>query len=194
MELKREVQENQKYTYADYATWDDGQRWEIINGQPIMMSPAPTIQHQRLCGELFSLLHSFLKGKQCEAFIAPVDVRFENSQKADTVVQPDVLVICDKTKIKNEGCVGAPDVVFEILSPSSAKMDLLKKYNLYEKHGVREYWALDPEDKMLVRFSLKDGRFERSNAEQGRLESLALPGFALDVQELFAVLDDTPAE
>ena len=194
MELKREVQENQKNTYADYATWDDGQRWEIINGLPIMMSPAPTAAHQRLSFEITMRLGGFLAGNPCQVYVAPFDVRFEDYEKTDTVVQPDVMVICDKSKIKKNGCVGAPDVVFEILSPSSAKMDLLKKYNLYEKHGVREYWALDPEDKMLVRFSLKDGRFERSNAEQGRLESLALPGFALDVQELFAVLDDTPAE
>jgi Uma2 family endonuclease len=187
MELRKE---NHSYTYADYRTWDNGQRWEIIEGAPCLMSPAPTFAHQQLCGEVFGQLREYLKGKPCQAALAPLDVRFEDNDRTNTVVQPDVMVICDKTKIKKEGCVGAPDVVFEVLSPTTASRDMITKYSLYEKHGVREYWVIDPEEKTLVRFSLQDGQYQRSQLQRGRMESLAMPGFTLEAQELFASLDD----
>jgi Uma2 family endonuclease len=138
------LQEEQKYTYADYCEWDDTERWELIEGIPYAMSPAPTLGHQRISGELFGQLYNFLKGKPCKVFHAPVDVRLNAAGEDDTVVQPDILVVCDHSKLDGKSCNGAPDLVIEILSPSTADRDRLEKFNAYLKAGVREYWIVDP--------------------------------------------------
>lgn len=188
MELKRQME---RYTYADYKQWNG--RWEIIDGRAYAMAPAPSIGHQSISGMIFRKLGDFLDGKPCMPFIAPLDVRFEESDGCETVVQPDVLVVCDRAKLRKDGCVGTPEVVFEVLSPSTATRDLLMKYDLYERHGVREYWVVDPIEKVMVRFTLKDGRYERSG-EQPVLESLVLPGFSLEPAALFASLADLPMD
>ena len=137
-------QEEQRYTYADYVTWPGDERWELIDGVPYAMSPAPTIGHQRIAGEIHRQLANFLKGKPCEAFIAPVDVRLNADNDDDIVVQPDVLVVCDKNKLDGKCCNGAPDFVVEILSPSTADHDRVNKFQVYVAAGVREYWIVDP--------------------------------------------------
>lgn len=150
-------QDDRKYTYADYCTWDDSERWELIEGMPYAMSPAPTPQHQGISGELFGQLRDYLKGKPCKLFAAPFDVRLNADDEDDTVVQPDLVVICDRSKIDDKGCKGAPDIVIEILSPSTARKDRMVKFQQYLKAGVREYWIVDPDTKTVQACILSNG-------------------------------------
>lgn len=153
------------FTYADYLTWDDGQRWELIDGQAYCMTPAPNRRHQAWLGELFVQFYTYLEGKPCQVYLAPFDVRFSESaedgdDEIDTVVQPDIVVVCDQNKLDDRGAKGAPDLVVEILSPSTSKRDITVKYELYQRHGVKEYWLLYPNEKLLQLYRLgDDGRF-----------------------------------
>ena len=136
---------NDRYTYADYVTWDDDIRYELIDGIAYMMS-APTINHQSISMELSRQFANFLIGKSCKVFAAPCDVCLNGlSDSDDTVVQPDILVVCDDSKIDDKRCNGAPDLIIEILSPASINHDRFRKLNKYLKAGVREYWIVDPE-------------------------------------------------
>ena len=157
---------DEKYNYADYLTWtDENERWEIIEGVPYMMSPAPRRKHQKVSGELFGIIWDYLKGKKCEVYSAPFDVRLgekNNDEEVETVVQPDISVICDEEKLDDKGCMGAPDLIVEILSPSTSKKDKFEKFYLYEKYGVREYWLVEIEEKLITVFKLqKDGKYGR---------------------------------
>lgn len=149
------------YTYADYLSWDDDERVELINGN-IVMRGSPSATHQRIFGSLYFQIYGFLQGKPCEAFSAPFDVRLfekdgDNPNDVDTVVQPDIFVFCNK-KIDENGCKGAPDLIIEILSPSNFRHDKIVKLNLYNQAGVREYWIVDPEGKKVeVYLRNKDG-------------------------------------
>jgi Uma2 family endonuclease len=149
---------NQHYTYADYLTWDDDERWELIDGVPYAMAGASTA-HQRILTELTRQFANFLKGKPCEAFAAPFDVRLNADTNDDTVVQPDLLVICDKSKLDDRGCKGAPDLVIEVLSPSTASHDRFLKFNKYQRAGVREYWIVDPDSRTVQAHVLENGRY-----------------------------------
>ena len=149
-----------QYTYADYATWDETFRCELIDGVVYMMS-APDVWHQRLVTTLSRKLGNFLEGKSCEAFVAPFDVRlFPKKDGSDeTVVQADVIVVCDKSKLSDgKACVGAPDVVFEVLSDSTKVMDLRVKRELYKSAGVKEYWVVAKD--YAIRWSWADGKDE----------------------------------
>ena len=151
-----QLQSKQRYTAAEYVTWNDGQRYELVHGGVHAMAPAPNLQHQSISGNLNWALRSFLRPKApCRILYAPIDVYLAD----DTVVQPDLIVVCDPQKLEKKGCVGAPDLVVEILSPSTAKTDWKDKYKLYEEAGVREYWIVNPDDKLLHVFRLTDGRF-----------------------------------
>ena len=148
-----------RYTYADYCTWGDDERWELIEGVPYAMSPAPNRRHQEISRELSYQFTAFLKGKPCEVFAAPFDVRL-NAEKGDnTVVQPDLLVVCDKSKLDDNGCKGAPDLIIEILSPSTSSRDKLLKFNKYLLAGIREYWIVDPVDKIVSVNTLENGKY-----------------------------------
>ena len=152
--------EKSNYTYADYLSFESDERMEIINGEIVMMS-SPSISHQRISGKIFKQLADFLDGKPCEVFSAPLDVRpFEkagdNPKYVDTVVQPDILVVCNKSKLDEHGVKGAPDLVIEILSPSTQGHDCFVKLNLYQQAGVREYWIADPETETVKVFLLDD--------------------------------------
>lgn len=142
-----------KYTYGDYLKWPDEERWELIDGVPYLMSPAPSVNHQRISREIGRQFANYLVGKKCEVFNAPFDVRFaitdEKDEDIQTVVQPDLVISCDQTKLDQRGYRGAPALVVEILSPSTSKKDLSEKYNLYERNGVKEYWVVFPLDKVL---------------------------------------------
>ena len=139
------------YTYADYCTWDNGERWELINGEAYAMAPSPTEGHQSLLLKIARQLGDFLDGKPCRVYVAPFDVRLNPDGADDTVVQPDILVVCDKSKLEGgKGVTGAPDFVVEILSPSSLRHDLITKFRLYQRSGVREYWIVDPESKTVM--------------------------------------------
>ena len=157
LDLKR------RYTYADYLTWLDDKARELINGFIQKMSPAPRSIHARVSSEIFYHLSFFLKKNKykCRVFHAPFDVRFPKqgetcNDKIDTVVQPDICVICDLSKIDQRGCCGAPDMIVEITSPSTHKKDVTLKFDLYEKSGVKEYWIVYPNDKAINVFLLQD--------------------------------------
>jgi len=141
-----------KWTYADYLTWDDDQRWEIIDGEAYAMTPAPLIRHQRISMNISSAMAFFFRGKSCVPFHAPTDVILDEYN----VVQPDVLVVCDKSKISEKCIEGAPDLITEILSPSTNLRDRRYKKALYERFGVKEYLIVDPVSETVERFFLVD--------------------------------------
>ncbi len=143
-----------KYTWQDYLTWPDDERWEVIDGQAYAMTPSPTPRHQRIAGNFYRKLADLLSGKPCQVFIAPLDVRFDRYN----FVQPDVLVVCDPGKI-TERIEGAPDVVIEVLSPSTGLKDKREKKALYERFGVREYILVHPEELLIERYWLEGGKF-----------------------------------
>ena len=153
------LRKEERYVYADYCTWDDSERWELIGGVPYAMSPAPSSRHQTIIGALYLQLGNFLKGKSCKVFLSPFDVRLNFDTDDDTVVQPDLLVVCNQAKIDDKGCNGAPDMVIEILSPSSARHDKSVKFRLYQQFGVPEYWIVDPETKTVQVHVLDNGRY-----------------------------------
>lgn len=151
--------EKSRYTFADVMTWDEKDRIEIINGEAVMMSP-PSRIHQKISGELFRQLANYLEGKKCEVYPAPFGVRLfeqdgDSPEDVDTVVEPDISVVCDQNKLDDHGCKGAPDLIIEILSPSTQRHDRLVKLGLYQRAGVREYWTVNPADK-TVQVMLRD--------------------------------------
>ena len=174
------------FTYADYYSWDDGTRWELFEGAAYAMVPAPSIDHQRTLLELSWHIKSFLRDKPCELFIAPFDVRLNAYDEDNTVVQPDLVVICDKTKITKAGCVGAPDFIIEILSPYTARHDRLIKYNLYLKAGVKEYWIVDPDTKTVQVNIMNDGKYYTNEySDQYRAPVSVLPGLEIILRDIF---------
>jgi Uma2 family endonuclease len=183
------------YTYKDYRQWPDDERWELIDGVAYNMCVAPRLKHQDVGGEIYSALRTHLKGKPCKAFIAPTDVFLPrvnemNEDDVDTVVQPDVLVVCDRAKIRGNGIWGAPDLVVEVLSPSTSRKDLREKFDLYQRCGVREYWVIDVNAPWLQQYVLgEDGLFgvEVTLEKTGVLASAVLPDFHLDVEDLWPV-------
>jgi Uma2 family endonuclease len=152
---------NATYTYADYLTWKFDEMVEIVKGKLLPMSPAPNTKHQRISIRLASLFQIYFEGKTCEVFVAPFDVRLYDKKKSVkankdilTVVQPDICVICDAKKVDEKGCLGAPDLMIEILSLGNSKRDLQIKYELYEESGVKEYWIVDPVYQTVQQFAL----------------------------------------
>lgn len=144
---------NAQYTFADVLTWDEGERIEIISGEAFMMATPPRI-HQEISMELARQLANFLVGKRCRVYPAPFGVRLferdgDRPEDVDTMVQPDLCVVCDRNKLDQHGCKGAPDLIVEILSPSTQRHDQLVKLNLYQRAGVREYWIVDPENETV---------------------------------------------
>ena len=154
------------FTWQDYCTWPDDERWELINGKAyplIGMSPSPRRRHQALSGRLFGQLDRFFEGKSCQLYDAPMDVFLPMGDQAladiDKVVQPDLFVVCDRSKLIDEGILGAPDFIIEILSPGTAMVDQTEKKALYEQHGVREYWIVNPETLEVFIYRMNEGRY-----------------------------------
>jgi len=182
------------YSYADYLKWTIEERLELIKGKIFRMSPAPTSTHQRLSQYINRELLNFLAGKKCEVFVVPFDVRLPKKSKRNedifTVVQPDLCVICDPEKIDERGCLGAPDIVVEILSPSNNRKELKNKYEAYEESGVKEYWIVSPQDYTFLVYTLVNGSFvpSRLMTEGDVVRSEVLPGFVLDLEALFSSL------
>ncbi len=158
-----------RFTYGDYCQWPDDERWELIDGKAYDMSPAPTRMHQKLVLEIGAQVYAQLRDKPCEVYVAPFDVRLPSADevdaRVDTVVQPDVAVICDPAKLDDAGCRGAPDWIVEVLSPGTAVKDQTKKRALYERHGVREYWLLHPTDRVLTIYRLLDGAYRKPEVQ-----------------------------
>ncbi|MDR0306430.1 MAG: Uma2 family endonuclease [Chitinispirillales bacterium] len=181
-------QREERYTYADYLTWDDGKRWELIGGVAYSMASASAPSHQRVSRELSWQLNTYLKGKPCELFYAPFDVRLNADDEDDTVVQPDLTVICDRSKIDDKGYKGAPDFIIEIISPSSTRHDRWVKNNLYKSVGVREYWIIDPDAKTLDVNLLTNGEYvKRAYGDTDTVEVSVLPGCVVDLKDVFAL-------
>ena len=182
------IPKDTRYTYADYLTWNDEVRYELIDGVPHMMSPAPAWEHQSISVELCGQLRDFLKGKPCKVFAAPFDVRLSAREGDDTVVQPDLLVICDLSKLSGTGCVGAPDMVIEILSPSTAGRDCIIKYQAYLNAEVREYWVVDPETKTVLTHMYHEGEYKTHGyAEADTVPVHVLDGCTIRLADVFAV-------
>ncbi|MTH55549.1 Uma2 family endonuclease [Bacillus mangrovi] len=156
--------ESKNYSYTDYLTGDEGERFELIDGEKFPMSPAPSRRHQQVLRELSTAFTIFLREKECEVFFAPFDVRLLGENKQDeeimNVVQPDLSIVCDREKLDDKGCNGAPDMISEILLPTSIKMDRWKKFQLYEKAGVEEYWLVDPVYESVELYALICGKYK----------------------------------
>jgi Uma2 family endonuclease len=185
----------ERYTYADYASWPDDTRWELIDGFPYAMTPAPRARHQALVTRLAAIFSNVLKDSPCMPFVSPFDVMLDapefGKDFAENVVQPDLLVICDREKIKPHGCEGAPDLVVEILSPSSHTRDYIDKLRLYERFGVKEYWIIDPDGLRLhVLRPDEEKRFKvvSSLSPEDGVEAEAVEGLAFALDEVFADL------
>ena len=143
------------YTYDDYIKWDDKGRWELIDGAPYAMA-APSLRHQEILLELGRRFGNHLKGKKCKVFVAPVDVRLNHKTFDNTVVQPDLVIVCNPDIAKGASINGIPDLVIEILSPSNKKYDKITKLELYKNSKIPEIWLVDPEDKTVEVFVLED--------------------------------------
>ncbi|GHU09309.1 hypothetical protein FACS1894151_06810 [Spirochaetia bacterium] len=191
--LKEEpvITTDEMYTYEDYLSWDEDFRAEIIDGKLYMMS-TPTTNHQRVLTEFLVQLHAFLKDKPCQVFPAPFSVRLEpeekrKNKKDNIIVEPDIVVICDKSKIDKNGCNGAPDFVIEILSPSTVRKDTVIKLNKYLNAGVREYWLAEPESKTVMVCVLENGKYVFSSYDDtGDAPVSVLPGCKIDLKSVFA--------
>jgi len=133
---------NRLYTVAEYQTWSEDFRAELYDGELVVMEQ-PTRKHQKIFGNLYLQLGNFLKGKPCEVYLAPFGVRL--SMKEESIFEPDIVVVCDESILTERGCIGAPDMVIEILSPSTARRDKKIKFAKYKEAGVREYWIVDPD-------------------------------------------------
>ena len=145
-----------RYTLADALAWDEQDRIELIDGAPVMMAP-PSRAHQEALMELSAQLHAYLRGKKCKVYPAPFAVRLferegERPEDVDTLVEPDISVVCDPSKLDDIGCKGAPDLIVEILSPSTRKKDCTLKVQKYMNAGVREYWIVDPDKKAVITY------------------------------------------
>ena len=187
-----ELDESLTYSYAHYLNWLFDERLELIKGKIYKMSPGPSRVHQKVLTNLFRPIANFLDGKPCDLYVAPFDVRFPSKSKADkdiyTVLQPDICVICDKSKLDDRGCLGAPDLVVEILSPGNNKKELLHKYKVYEEFGVKEYWVVSQSDQSILIYTLSnEGKYVPSKifTLSEEVSSVVLPGFVLKLDDVF---------
>jgi Uma2 family endonuclease len=192
MSLPLKRQTEKQYTYRDYLQWDEGERCELIEGIAFDMAPAPSRQHQDILRELLTLFSIYLKDKKCRVYPAPFDVRLPAGEEKDedikTVVQPDISVICDSSKLDEKGCRGAPDLIIEITSPSTSKKDMIFKLSLYEKAGVKEYWIVWPEGKTVMVFKLSEnGKYGRPEvySDEDTVKVGIFKDFEIDMKNVF---------
>ena len=180
-----------RFTYQDYLGWDDSQRWELIDGQAWNMTPAPSFKHQRLVGAFYRVIANALVGKKCVVGIAPTDIVLSDYD----IVQPDVFVVCDHKKISDQNIKGPPEIIIEILSPSTSLKDRREKKNLYEKFKVQEYLLVDPIGQVVERFLLQDDASWDKGEIFGPDQVITfqvLPDLYVDLSEVFEL--DEPKE
>ncbi|MCT1905064.1 Uma2 family endonuclease [Oceanobacillus sojae] len=181
----------EKYSYTDYLTWNEGERLELIDGDIFNMSPAPSRRHQQVLRELSTAFSIFLREKECEIFFAPFDVRLLVDNKLDNeitnVVQPDLSIVCDQEKLDDKGCNGSPDMIIEILSPSSVKLDRWIKYQLYEEAKIKEYWLVDPVNESVEIYLLtgEQYKFQGVFTKEDTITVHTLSGLTLDLDQVF---------
>jgi len=178
------------FNYSDYKEWElkEGERYELINGEAFAMA-APNLRHQAILVELSSQFHVFFRGKPCKVFPAPCDVRlfYEEDESDDTVVQPDIIVVCDENKLGPESCRGAPDLVVEILSPSNTAIEMERKLKLYRHAGVPEYWVVDPENNGITVYHFKKDTISiNTYGNTGSIPVSIFPDFTISLEQVFA--------
>jgi len=188
---------NATYSYADYLTWQLDETVELIKGKIMAMSPAPNLKHQSVITNLGGSLYQYFHKRPCKLFYAPFDVKLYNSKKSKladqdvySVVQPDLCVICDKDKLTEQGCNGAPDWIIEVLSPGNSKKEMRLKYDLYQENGVTEYWLVYPYEQAVYQFLLdqdteKYQLFAMHAGDDIATPSL-FPGLGIDLADVFA--------
>ncbi|MCT8760752.1 Uma2 family endonuclease [Glaesserella parasuis] len=179
---------NGSYSYGDYLKWKFQERVEIIKGKIMAMSPAPNRLHQRISMKLTKAFLDVFDSHQCELYVAPFDVRFPDSNgKIKTVVQPDLCVICDPNKLDEKGCIGAPDLIVEILSPGNSKREMKDKYELYQEQGVSEYWIVRSEEQHIQIYVLENGRYigVQPVVEGDVITSIKFPALSFDTSGLY---------
>lgn len=188
--------ESTHYTYADYLKFPYDEMVEIIKGKIFKMSPAPSSKHQVVSRNLCGLLFNHLRGKKCQFYNAPYDVilpvKGKDFMQSDRIVQPDILVVCDPSKIREKGCFGAPDWIIEILSPHTTKKDIQDKFDLYEESGVKEYWIIEPKNNTVEVFVLENNEYKRVKAyvQDDVIACLTLNDLEIDLKDVFEIQSD----
>ena len=179
------VKKDNHYTYSDTLTWDDDRQYELIDGVIHMMAP-PNRKHQAICREILTQLTVFLRGKPCKVYDA-LSVRLNAAGDDNTYLIPDIVVVCDRSKLDDMGCTGAPDMIVEVLSPSTAARDKLIKFNKYLQSGVCEYWIVDPETHTISAYVLKNGEYmARAYGGDDSPPVHVLDGCKIHLSEVFA--------
>ncbi|MDQ5929501.1 MAG: Uma2 family endonuclease [Bacteroidota bacterium] len=181
------------YSYADYLMWQFQERVELIKGKIFEMSPAPSRKHQVISRILNRYLDRYFEYHSCGLYCAPFDVRLVNFKKSFddkkifSVVQPDLCVVCDKEKLDDRGCIGAPDLVVEILSPGNSKKEMGIKFDLYEENGVKEYWIVEPAENCIFVYTLKDGKYIglKPCIEGQKITSPLFPALDFEIEKIF---------
>ncbi len=178
-----------KYSYSDYLKWQFQDRVELIKGFILKMSPAPSMMHQTISNNLTGCFYENLKRKPCRVFQAPFDVRLpiKSEKKDSTVVQPDLCIICDETKLDKKGCNGVPDLIVEIISPNNSKHDVDTKFKLYQESGVLEYWLIEPFEKLLLIYTLRNGEYIglKPQSEDENINSPLFPDLKIALEDVF---------
>ena len=178
-----------QYSYSDYLLWEFKERVELIKGFIYKMSPAPNRKHQTISQNVNSDILNFFKRHPCKVYVAPFDVRLpiKKGKKDYTVVQPDLCVICDLSKLDDQGCNGAPDLIIEILSPQNNKHDVHTKFNLYEECGVKEYWIVQPENNLVLVYTLLKDKYIglQPFTEDDTIKSIVFPDMKILVNDVF---------
>ncbi|TRX37901.1 Uma2 family endonuclease [Flavobacterium sp. ZT3R18] len=178
-----------QYSYSDYLLWQFKERVELIKGFIMKMSPAPSMVHQRISNNLAGSFYVNFKRKPCNVFAAPFDVRLPipSAKKDSTVVQPDLCIICDESKLDKRGCNGTPDLMVEIISPNNSKHDVHTKFNLYQEAGVKEYWIIEPFDKIILVYTLINGEFIglKPQVEGENIKSPLFPELDIAIEDVF---------
>jgi len=182
-----------RYTYKDYLSWPEDERWELIEGIPYNLAPAPSRRHQEILGSIFNILFSYLKDKACKVYMAPFDVRLPEGKERDedikNVVQPDIVIVCDKEKLDDRGCKGSPDLIVEIVSPNTASKDYIEKLALYERNKVKEYWIVHPIDNIVMVYKLNEsGQYGRPEiySSEAQVKVGIFPDLTINLKEVFA--------
>ncbi|WP_396169491.1 Uma2 family endonuclease [Flavobacterium sp.] len=177
------------YSYSDYLLWQFQERVELIKGFILKMSPALSMVHQRISSNLTGCFYENLKRKPCNVFQAPFDVRLPipSAKKDSTVVQPDLCIICDESKLDARGCNGTPDLMVEIISPNNSKHDVHTKFNLYQEAGVKEYWIIEPNDKLILVYTLVNNEFIglKPQVEGENIRSPLFPELEIAIEDVF---------
>ena len=175
------------YTYADYLLWKLKEKIQLFKGKIFAMSPAPARFHQEISTNLNELLIPFFKGQKCKIYSAPFDVFFKSADGKESVVQPDICVICDRQKLTQRGCEGAPNLIIEILSRGTQYNDTKLKFDLYQEQGVPEYWVVDPYYKTVQIYLYREGNYIALSPilETDEVQSVTYPDLRFPANKIF---------